>query len=270
MRTLLSEQYAPITSQIGFVRAGKPETVDALVRWRRELGDDVAPTREVGDFPEALLSLPPLVSPILWRELLVATTGPWTAYFNCAVDGTDAASAIAVLSERLGCQGLVVTCQPHLPARDRMGAVMFTLEDPSVDGSVGPRRSIAAIYDGDRWRFDTDGEPLPFEERDRYAARRLRDRFTSDMLERYCRALGVDAFNGRFYRGPAVLVSHTPPTETRAQHLARFPIPAGAKGVAPARDPDELLVPRDLVARSLAEAQQFLGIVPGEADDLPG
>jgi len=27
MRTLLSEQYAPITSQIGFVRAGKPETV---------------------------------------------------------------------------------------------------------------------------------------------------------------------------------------------------------------------------------------------------
>jgi len=34
MRTLLSEQYAPITSQIGFVRAGKPETVDALVRWR--------------------------------------------------------------------------------------------------------------------------------------------------------------------------------------------------------------------------------------------
>jgi len=175
-----------------------------------------------------------------------------------------------VLSERLGCQGLVVTCQPHLPARDRMGAVMFTLEDPSVDGSVGPRRSIAAIYDGDRWRFDTDGEPLPFEERVRYAARRLRDRFTSDMLERYCRALGVDAFNGRFYRGPAVLVSHTPPTETRAQHLARFPIPAGAKGVAPARDPDELLVPRDLVARSLAEAQQFLGIVPGEADDLPG
>jgi hypothetical protein len=83
MRTLLSEQYAPITSQIGFVRAGKPETVDALVRWRRELGDDVAPTREVGDFPAALLSLPPLVSPILWRELLVATTGPWTAYFKC-------------------------------------------------------------------------------------------------------------------------------------------------------------------------------------------
>jgi len=270
MRTLLGERYAPITSCIGFVRARTSDAVAELVRWRKELGNEVDPPEEVGAFPQALLSLQPLVLPFLRRELLVATSGPWTAYFNCAADGTDADSASAVLAERLGCQGLVVACQPHTFPRGRMGAVMFTLNEPVVGAPPGPRRSVVALYDGDRWRFETNGEPLPFEERERYTVRRVRDRFTSDMLERYCQELGVDVFNADFYRSPAVLVSHTPPTETRAQHLARFPIPRGAIRVAPNVDPDELLVPHDLVSRSLAEAQRYLGIVAGGADDLPG
>jgi hypothetical protein len=259
MRTLLSERYAPITSTIGFLRVGTSDAVAELGRWHDELGDTTEPLREVGEFPDALLSLQPLVLPFVRRELLVPTAGPWTAYFNCAANGTDAASAIAVLAQRLECEGLVVTCQ--------LGAVAFTVADPKVVHP--PRRAVVAMEDGGRWIFETSGEPLPFEELDRYRARRVRDRFTSDMLERYCQALDVDVFNGEFYRGPAVLVSHTPPTETLAENMARIPLSPGAV-VAGNRDPNQILVPEDQVSRSLAEAQRHLGIVPGRAERLPG
>jgi hypothetical protein len=260
MRTLLSERYAPITSTIGFLRTRPSDAVAELGRWHGEGGDTVDPPREVGDFPDALLSLQPLVLPYLRRELFVPTAGPWTAYFNCAANGTDAGPAIAVLAQRLECEGLVVTCQ--------LGAVMFTVADPKAVHP--PRRAVVAMDDGGRWIFETSGEPLPFEELDRYRTRRVRDRFTSDMLERYCQALDVDVFNGEFYRGPAVLVSHTPPTETFAQNQARVPLPPGAAVAYGDRDPNELLVPRDQVSRSLAEAQRHLGIVPGRAEQLPG
>jgi hypothetical protein len=41
----------------------------------------------------------------------------------------------------------------------------------------------------------------PFEQTERYGAKRLVDRFTSDMLADYCRALGNELFDESFY-GP--------------------------------------------------------------------
>ena len=50
---------------------------------------------------------------------------------------------------------------------------------------LGYRRSIAAANDGGRWAFSESGERYPFEQIERYAERRRRDRFTREMLRTY-------------------------------------------------------------------------------------
>ena len=81
------------------------------------------------------------------------------------------------------------------------GAVAFeTLEDHGTDW-LNAGRTIHAGYYDDGWEFGANGPPLPFEESERYNERRIRDRFTDEMLERYCAQLGIDLFNENFY-GP--------------------------------------------------------------------
>ena len=91
-----------------------------------------------------------------------------------------------------------------------------------------------------RSRFTATGTQQSFEEVDTYRSSRVRDRFTSAMLERYCRALGIDVFDPAVYGPEAVLVESAVPMAT------------------------------DGMSMTLRQAQHWLEIVPGTADSLPG
>jgi|SaaInlStandDraft_4_1057021.scaffolds.fasta_scaffold303884_1 hypothetical protein len=58
------------------------------------------------------------------------------------------------------------------------------------------------MNDGGRWSFDTYGEPYDFEEIERYEARRIRDRFNSELLDSYLKQFGISAFDENFYQTP--------------------------------------------------------------------
>ncbi|HSP81688.1 MAG TPA: hypothetical protein VLQ93_24425 [Myxococcaceae bacterium] len=75
-------------------------------------------------------------------------------------------------------------------------------------------RAINAANDGGRWVFLQTGEPFPFERLEQYRARRVRDRFTFDMLKEYLHHLGLSPFDEDFYLpagAPAWLVAKTGP-----------------------------------------------------------
>ena len=59
--------------------------------------------------------------------------------------------------------------------------------------------SSGAVNDGGKWVFIDEGNPLSFEDIDRYSAKKIADRFDSKMLESYCQALGIDPYNEQFY-----------------------------------------------------------------------
>lgn len=101
-------------------------------------------------------------------------------------------------------------------------------------------RTVYAAYDGGRWVFGAHGTQQPFEEVAAYQARRIRDRFTSEMLERYRRALGVEVFEPGSYGPGAVLVEST------------------------------VVMPPNPRVMTLDQAQRWLDVVPGTADALPG
>ncbi len=243
MLTLMSDRFAPITSMIGFLRCPFDEAVDGLRAWRQHLHRRVSVSSLLDGLPTLLRALEPLTGRVRPRELLVATAGDWVAYFDCGVRGADPVSAIGYLSRALGCQGLAVTSVPHtagtgLEVPGRYGAVQFELFGPLATDFLNYVRTVSVAYDGSGWRFDAAGTVQDFEQVDRYAARRVRDRFTSQMLAEYCAALGVRALEENFYNHRGALVESAVSISSDAKVL------------------------------SLEEAQKWLGIVPGAAEKV--
>lgn len=244
MRTLLSERFAPITSSVGFLELPIEQAAKALDEWRRSLYPRVEVAHPSDGFPGVLRRLEPLTGGARPRELLVRAGG-WTAYFDSSLHGTDAVSAVGVLTRRLQCQGLAVRVTPHTVGapgvtHGRPGAVQFEMFGPLPTSFLNYVRTVSVAYDGSRWRFDANGTVQAFEEVETYGSRRVRDRFTSAMLERYCQALGVDVFDAGFYGPDAVLIESEVP-------------------MAP-----------DGYVMTLEEVQAWLEVVPGVADGLPG
>jgi hypothetical protein len=245
MKTLLSERFAPTTSSVGYLRLPLGDAVEALAGWRRSLVDGSVSVEEAGEFPECLRRLEPLTGGARPRELLVEASDTWTAYFDCSLRGTDAVSTVGFLSEQAGCQGLAIRAVPHTLGKPgagegRYGSVQFEMFGPLRTGFLNYVRTVSASHDGSRWVFTVSGIEQWFEEPDAYRARRVRDRFTSEMLERYCKALGLDVFDSLRY-GPRSM-------------LVRSDVP----------------VPSEGHVMSMEQVQRWLGIMPGMADSLPG
>lgn len=244
MRTLLSERFAPVTSAIGFLELPLEQALQELSLWTRSLYSAVSIERLSGGLATLLPRLEPLTGGSRPRELLVEVGPRWTAYFDCSLRGTDAVSAIGHLSRTVPCQGVAIRCVPRVPASGsrppRFGSVQFELFGPLQTAFLNYVRTVSVTFSGSKWEFCATGTEQAFEERDAYRSKRVRDRFTSEMLERYCRAIGIDPFVAESYGPNAVLLESAVP-------------PALGGSVM-----------------TIAETQRWIGIEPGAADELPG
>ena len=138
------------------------------------------------------------------REIYVPVGNGWVCYFNNSVGGTDTSSVLGYMARQLGCR--TIRCVVAEKPSSRWPAVIIEV----FNGSFDWERSIAAMNDGGRWRFDLDGTPYPFEELERYEAKRKADRFKPDMLQRYLRGLGVPPLiESNFQFDSAVLLENT-------------------------------------------------------------
>jgi hypothetical protein len=130
------------------------------------------------------------LSPAPTKELFLATTFGWTAYFSNGTRGSDPFLPMFQLSKELGVTALRACATPTNALYQ--GTILEVYDTPKAGWDTnGYRRSIAAVNDGARWVFEQSGTPFPFEEIERYSARRKRDRFTPDMLWHYLNCLGI-------------------------------------------------------------------------------
>lgn len=215
MKTLFADRYFPTTETLGFIRAPAAHVAEEYVKWLRHRGDESHSTL----YPESLERTLPLLEPLTGdpnRFIVASTTdSSWSAIFSNAARGNEPSSAIAVLSKALQTNGVLVSYVPDVPripgeTLGRLGSCRFfyTEFDPRSSERIAlPTRTIyLARQSGSKWLFEAKGEPLPFEETPSYARRKVRDRFTPEMLEAYCRAIGLDPFNAAFYPGPCHLI----------------------------------------------------------------
>lgn len=197
---LLGGTHQPFTEPIWFINASFERVVDAAVSWLDARDHEYGFKRLHAPLPVMLDRLEPWSMPS-WKQLLVATTGNWTALFS---QGSDVGTA-NVIGGRLNCLSLRTSYQPRI-VRD---GKTISHGDCALWINNGSEhlRSIQANFES-RWTWQTHGDPQPFEDLDAYTARRIPDRFTLDRLNQYCRALGIDRDNAGFYRPAGMLIEH--------------------------------------------------------------
>lgn len=217
---LLDDRWAPITSELGFLETDAAYAARAFSAWQGGLmaprGISVGSSAVSGTLDQVLSALLPVTTPETRRHLFIPTRSPWTAYVENGWGGTDAASAMAYMSRTLGCRGLRVVAVPNTyrKGKGRYGAVMLEVYGPHQTSWLNYLRAVSASNDGGRWVFDQFGEPFPFEKLERYQERRVKDRFTFEMLKEYLHHLGLSPFEESFYLpegAPAWLVEKTGP-----------------------------------------------------------
>jgi hypothetical protein len=144
------------------------------------------------------LNLEPLTTP-LDRYLLVETKSNWTAVFANGLRVNDVFGPVSYLPPRLNCRGLEVGYAPDHCRSQRKdlipvwGHTLFALYGPSNTDSLNRIRYVSVSNDASGWSFFESGTVQEFEEIDTYKKRRIQERFTAEMLERYCKALGIES-----------------------------------------------------------------------------
>ncbi len=220
MKALLDNRFAPITFHVGFVECPVADLAQEFTRWRQETDDKFGTRIESSllsaSLPDAFLRLEPLTTP-LDRYLLIETRSAWTAVFSNGLRVNDVFSPVSSLPTLLGCRGLAVMSVPDRStkgAKDGVqvwGAVAFALYGSHKTGWLNRIRHIAVTNDVSGRQFTEDGEIQQYEQVENYRKRKVIDRFTVEMLDTYCRALGIEVFDASFYGGQC-LVSHTATT----------------------------------------------------------
>jgi hypothetical protein len=209
MKLLLDNKFAPISSEIGFLETNCQQALREFVRWQEPLyqhrGISLTQRAVSGPLGEVLSSLLPLTSVERRRYLFVPTTELWVAYFDNGYQGTDTASVISYLAQRMRCRGLRVVGIPNTiqskgsSPTGYYGAVIFEVYGPEETDFLNYIRSISVVNEGGRWTFDQAGTPFPFEDTERYNRSRVKERFTFEMLRDYLLEFGIRAFDEQFY-----------------------------------------------------------------------
>jgi hypothetical protein len=203
MRPLLDGAFSPTTDRGGFVEASAEEIAAWYVRWRWWALQEEHKVRSItGSLSEALTGLLPLQT-YGNRTIFIPTDSVWTATFDDYWWGSDPAF-VRLAASFLGCRALEFSNIADTIKEDgtgRYGAAVLRYYEPEAGQPLArTARSINAIHDGDRWDWDVQGEPFPFEDNDLYRKRRIRDRFPPEALRAYFEHLGIRAFDDDFYR----------------------------------------------------------------------
>ena len=213
MKALLNNERAPVTFGGGFIKVSFSEYCSAFTSWWKGLQIDFESSSFPSDLKEAMLRLEPLQNPQN-RYLITETQSNWTAIFSNSRGGSDVSSAVSYLCKVLGCHGVEIQCSPSLTKREgnktsivSYAATSFTLVGPHETEWLNEIRHVSARKDGGPWKFFQHGEVQPFEQVGHYENKHIRDRFTPEMLESYCAAQGILAFDATFY-GPRSFLVH--------------------------------------------------------------
>jgi len=213
-----NSRYLPTSFRVGFIKCPLDVFLKAYVEWRSGHGY-TSKSRQVEGIGAAIDGLGDLMMPPK-RYVVCETDSAWTGYLDNGRQGSDPFSAIGYLSQAIGCEGLIVTYVQQSPKS--YSYVGFELYASAPREWLNLERSVSAYNDGGRWKFFARGAQQPFEEVEQYTNRKIADRFTPGMLDRYCRAIGVRAFDEDFY-GPkcSVIETHGPASRTPARIQTR-------------------------------------------------
>lgn len=223
MFTLLNEEFYPLTAQYGFVKSPMASVVEAcqqdLIRrkaWRKpQLQCEV---RDVSGDLRSMVTEFDTSEKVLGKtnSVLLISCGEWVAWFENGLDShrTWTRHGPRDLSVDTVTVGSCLAKSPQdeeleeweKPETGREGFVLFRHDEVTDQGNGGSSRLVSAAYDLTEWTWDQSGPVRDYEEPERYLKSPLRDRLTSTLVDRYCRALGIRPFDEEFFERTGFIV----------------------------------------------------------------
>ena len=179
MKQLCENRYPSYTDCFGFLDATIEQALAAATRGGTR---DVEAWEDSRTLEDIFASESP--------KILAPTRSPWLGMFDYGMRSHDYVAQL--LSKDAGCRAVVVWLSDDNRRLD------------IYDSGRAIRHIQASDQDG-RWEFYQSGEPLPFEDLEAYERRRVRDRFTPEMLDAYCAALGLRPFDPDFYLASGIV-----------------------------------------------------------------
>jgi len=206
-KNCLFPEKLPLATRWGFINASFAKVLAEMKIWREKIFQGTRYNEtEANALSEMIEFLLPLNSQP-GREFLIETKSKeWTAYFDNNRGG-DPTPPVSYLSERMGCQAITLMCHPYIDVKLGLwGGVEFLLMGPGPSFFQNYQRAVRLVAERKKFLFVQQGEPLPFEQIDKYNIKSKRDRFTPQMLIEYCRYFGLDPLNPEFYCGRVCLI----------------------------------------------------------------
>jgi hypothetical protein len=152
-------------------------------------------------YPDVLFDLPPFEAP--WTRELLLECGDWTAYLNNFVDGGDGSAIGPAVAHRMNIRCVVAEHTPRYGPGH--AGTQLSVTGPLGEPPLFYERTLSAVATDGRWAWYASGTPFPFEDLNRYTARRIRDRLDRELLVHYLQELGIDADQDTSY-GLGVIV----------------------------------------------------------------
>jgi hypothetical protein len=172
------------TPEVGYFHA----EADAVARWLSEgLGGEHAIQRLHASSADEIAALIRPGGPLTRR--IAVPFGAWTMMVTDGPNGTDLGMLPSLAARELRCTAVRAVCV--VDGSEIYPARILEVFGPEGKPPLLSIRSIAAANDGGSWIFETNGEPLPFEDHQAYDAKRKSERFSPDLLLSYLAALGV-------------------------------------------------------------------------------
>lgn len=209
-------QYAPVTTHMAFFEMSAAEFANALfgrtdaITKMWDFPWQVKKQTVSGTLANKLDGLLPLTTVRSSKTLVSATRSGWVAYIPNSYRGGDVHAEPDFLAKTLRVRSLSVVLTEDVP-RGQPGSLQFVLRDGRGDDMT--TRSIT-VHKESRWEFSEFGERMPFEEIENYNAKKIKDRLTIEMIERYCGHFGIELFDTSFYSGDGYIIHSYPPPNT--------------------------------------------------------
>jgi len=202
------KQFQPVTWYIGVVEASLYAVAESI-QPRYIPNDKLKDIRhETSTVDKALAIMEPL-GPPHGKFLLIKTRDGRTAIFtNTLFEVVELPTWNA--AEDLGVSGYYVCRVPNTISRDQIsgayGGRKLEFRTPETPFNQEPKFGIHLINDAGRWYFYRYGEKRSFEDEQAYKVFRKRDRFTVEMLVKYCRELGIPVYDKAWYSNKCIII----------------------------------------------------------------
>lgn len=217
MRFLFDNKYAPLTEGMAFIQENLDTVLEKYLDWMVPLIKEAIEMQKLhpeskwneynkqlpkiipkqGSFEDLLNEMMPFHYPE--KTLLFECKNGWVGYLENGY--TTETGRIRLIAERINEYKESIQVNAWLGGGEKIAngwsGGAFT-RDLGRRSSLENYRNIM-LSDQDRWNLDQFGEPLPFEEVEKYSEKLVRNRFTPEMLQRYLLHYGIDFFNEDFY-----------------------------------------------------------------------